>query len=46
MEPIITDRKVFEQVYWKYYLMLEQSFLDVELYRTIDRIDFVAISSE
>ena len=46
MEPIITDRKVFEQVYWKYYLMLEQSFLDVERYLTIDKINYLAFSSE
>lgn len=46
MEPRITDRKEFEKRYWKYYLMLEQDFLDVERYLSIDQINYSAFSSE
>ncbi len=46
METRITARMEFIQRYWKYYLMLEDNFLDVEQYLTIDEINYGAFSNE
>lgn len=46
MEIRITTRNEFIQRYWKYYLMLEQNFLDVEQYLAIDELNYIAFSNE
>ena len=46
MEPCIITRNEFLQQYWKYYLMLEKNFLDMEHYLAIDEANFQAYSNE
>lgn len=46
METRITTRMEFIQRYWKYYLILEDNFLDVERYLAIDEINYSAFSNE
>lgn len=46
METRINTRIEFIQRYWKYYLLLEQDFLSVERYLTIDNLNFGAFSNE
>lgn len=46
MESRIVSRNEFIQRYWKYYLMLENNFLDTERYLTIDELNFDAFSNE
>lgn len=46
MEPRILNRKEFIERYWKYYLILEKNFLDVEQYLAIDEINYSAFSNE
>lgn len=46
METRITTRTEFIQRYWKYYLLLEQDFLNMERYLAIDTLNFSAFSNE
>ena len=46
METRIETRNEFIQRYWKYYLMLEQNFLDTEQYLAIDELNYRAFSNE
>lgn len=46
METRIVTRNEFIQRYWKYYLMLEQNFLDTEQYLSIDELNYKAFSNE
>lgn len=46
MEARIVTRNEFIQRYWKYYLMLEQNFLDIEQYLAIDELNYKAFSNE
>lgn len=46
MEARIVTRNEFIQRYWKYYLMLEQNFLDTEQYLAIDELNYKAYSNE
>ena len=45
-ENRIVTRNEFIQRYWKYYLILEQNFLDAEQYLTIDELNYQAFSNE
>ena len=45
-ENRIVTRNEFIQRYWKYYLMLEQNFLDAEQYLAIDELNYQAFSNE
>ena len=46
MEPRIITSNEFIQRYWKYYLMLENNFLETEQYLAIDKLNFEAFSNE
>lgn len=46
METRIVTRNEFMQRYWKYYLMLEENFLETEQYLAIDELNFNAFSNE
>lgn len=46
MESRISTRNEFIQRYWRYYLILEENFLDTEQYLAIDEINFSSFSNE
>lgn len=46
MEPRICTRNEFSKRYWKYYLLLEKEFLNIEQYLAIDEVNFSAFSIE